>query len=140
MSLKAELLLFAAARAEHVERVIYQALERGEIVLCDRFADSTYAYQGCGRGTVDDVLAMEPEDERRGAYTLSQETSRTTGHISCYVAAPCSVSAAFASAEDSGSASYQIATAWSVTFFICSSVMLLNAGNTLIARVRKSTP
>lgn len=46
MSLKTELLFFAAARAEHVERVIYPALERGEIVLCDRFADSTYAYQG----------------------------------------------------------------------------------------------
>ncbi|WP_412760716.1 dTMP kinase [Paraburkholderia tropica] len=59
ISLKTELLLFATAQAEHVERVIYPASERGEIVLCDRLSDSTYAYQGRSRGAVDDVLAME---------------------------------------------------------------------------------
>lgn len=44
-----ELLLFAAARAQHIERAIKPALERGEIVICDRFVDTTTAYQGAGR-------------------------------------------------------------------------------------------
>jgi len=47
---RAELLLFLAARAQHVERVIRPALEDGKIVLCDRFADSTVAYQSYGAG------------------------------------------------------------------------------------------
>lgn len=44
-----ELLLFAAARAQHIECAIKPALERGEIVLCDRFYDTMFAYQGAGR-------------------------------------------------------------------------------------------
>ncbi|HBT33611.1 MAG TPA: dTMP kinase [Pusillimonas sp.] len=49
MTLKAETLLMFAARAEHVETVIRPALDQGRWVLCDRFTDATFAYQGGGR-------------------------------------------------------------------------------------------
>lgn len=51
-----ETLLFIAARAELVAAVIAPALSRGEIVVCDRFADSTLAYQGFGRGIALDTI------------------------------------------------------------------------------------
>jgi dTMP kinase len=51
-----ETLLVFAARRDHTQRVIAPALARGEIVLCDRFTDSTFAYQGGGRGQSQDVL------------------------------------------------------------------------------------
>jgi dTMP kinase len=47
---EAELLLFLAARAQHIEEVIEPALRDGKVVLCDRFNDSTIAYQGVARG------------------------------------------------------------------------------------------
>lgn len=47
---RCELFLFLADRSEHVDKVIVPALERGEIVLCDRFNDSTLAYQAGARG------------------------------------------------------------------------------------------
>jgi dTMP kinase len=50
MNERAEALLFNAARAQLVSQVIRPALAAGKIVLCDRFADSTFAYQGYGRG------------------------------------------------------------------------------------------
>ncbi len=52
-----ECFLFATARAEHVRRVIRPALGRGAVVLCDRYADSTVAYQGYGRGVPLEVVA-----------------------------------------------------------------------------------
>ena len=51
-----EAFLFLADRADHVEHVIRPALARGAVVICDRFADSTIAYQGYGRGLDIDLL------------------------------------------------------------------------------------
>ncbi len=45
-----EVLLYTASRSDHVERVIVPSIESGKWVLCDRFADSSVAYQGAGRG------------------------------------------------------------------------------------------
>ncbi len=57
---RADALLFAAARAQHVAEVIEPALARGEIVLCARYADSTLAYQGYGLGLpLDELRALQ---------------------------------------------------------------------------------
>src|SRR3954469_1782202 len=53
---RADALLFAASRAQHVEEVIRPALARGAVVVCDRFADSSLAYQGAGSGVPMDEL------------------------------------------------------------------------------------
>lgn len=55
---RAEALLFAAIRAQHVEEVILPALDSGRHVLCDRFSDSTLAYQGYGAGLDVEALSM----------------------------------------------------------------------------------
>ena len=52
----AELLLFEAARAQHVAEVIRPALARGDVVVCDRFSDSSVAYQGYGRELGEDLV------------------------------------------------------------------------------------
>lgn len=55
---RAELLLFAADRAQHIDTVIRPALAQGVWVLCDRFTDSTWAYQGAGRGLDRELIAQ----------------------------------------------------------------------------------
>ena len=68
-SAETEILLFTAARRDHLERTILPALEAGKIVICDRFADSTRMYQGLSRGdlrgTVDQLhklmIGREPD-------------------------------------------------------------------------------
>lgn len=50
MTSEAEILLYSASRAQHVGEIIRPAVAAGKVVLCDRFYDSTYAYQGYGRG------------------------------------------------------------------------------------------
>ncbi|MBT9382906.1 dTMP kinase [Pseudooceanicola sp. CBS1P-1] len=61
-SAETEILLFTAARRDHLERTIRPALARGAVVICDRFADSTRVYQGISRGdlraTVDSLHAL----------------------------------------------------------------------------------
>ena len=61
-----EMLLVFAARRLHLREVIEPALEAGKIVLCDRFTDATFAYQGGGRG-VDDKLVARLQDMVQGA-------------------------------------------------------------------------
>jgi dTMP kinase len=89
-SAETEILLFTAARRDHLERTIRPALAAGKVVICDRFADSTRMYQGLSRGdlrhTVDKLhalmIGMEPDltilidmDPAKG---LSRALSRQT--------------------------------------------------------------
>jgi dTMP kinase len=66
MSNRAELLLFEAARAQHVDGVIAPAIERGAVVICDRFADSSVAYQAGARGIDLATVARLNEFATRG--------------------------------------------------------------------------
>ncbi len=63
-----ELFLYEAARAEITTREIAPALANGTIVLCDRFYDSTTAYQGFGRKLDISMVKKLPQDSRRGRY------------------------------------------------------------------------
>ena len=85
-----ELLLFTAARRDHLERTIRPALAAGNVVICDRFADSTRMYQGLSRGDlreiVDDLhrlmIGVEPDltvlIDMEPAQGLSRALSRQT--------------------------------------------------------------
>lgn len=90
-SAETELLLFTAARRDHMERTILPALAEGKIVICDRFADSTRMYQGLSRGDLrgvvdalhDMMIGREPDltvliDMDPGAG-LSRALARQTG-------------------------------------------------------------
>ncbi len=61
-----ELFLYLADRAQHVQEVILPAIDEGKIVLCDRYTDSTLAYQGYGRGIDLDLLRQLNEFANRG--------------------------------------------------------------------------
>lgn len=61
-----ETLLMYASRRDHLERVIRPALAEGKVVLCDRFADSTRAYQGAGGGTPASLIAAMEEHVLNG--------------------------------------------------------------------------
>jgi dTMP kinase len=77
-----ELLLYAAARAQHVAEVILPALQSGSIVLCDRFSDATLAYQHSGRGieraTIDALNTLACQSVRPD-LTVLMDCDVTTG-------------------------------------------------------------
>lgn len=75
----AELLLYAAARAQHVSEMIVPALTRGAIVLCDRFSDATRAYQSFGRGLARTLI------EQLNEIACGETTPQLTVLIDCPV-------------------------------------------------------
>lgn len=81
-----ELLLVFASRRQHLDEVIEPALARGEVVLCDRFTDSTVAYQGGGRGVasasideVDRLATGRRRPDRTVVFDLPAEVARGRG-------------------------------------------------------------
>jgi dTMP kinase len=93
-SARAEALLFAAARADHVEKVIRPALDAGRWVICDRYLDSTRAYQGLAGG-VDDAAIRALHDF--GSHGLLP-------HRTFLLALPAEVGAARAATRDGAAA------------------------------------
>jgi dTMP kinase len=82
MADESELLLMFAARAEHLQRKILPALEAGTWVLCDRFTDASYAYQGAGRGIARErieVLENYVQGDLRPDLTLLLDLPVETG-------------------------------------------------------------
>jgi len=63
-----ELLLYAAARAQHVDALIRPSLDAGAVVICDRFADSTTAYQGAGRNLDPAMIQRMHDAATRGTW------------------------------------------------------------------------
>lgn len=90
MNAVAETLLLLAARADHVDRVIRAALEAGSCVVCDRFADATFAYQGAGKGVSSGLIEQLGEAAHPGlkpdrtllfdcSYDVARERLKATG-------------------------------------------------------------
>lgn len=86
----AETMLLFAARADHVQREIAPALQAGTWVLCDRFTDATFAYQGGGKGVAAELIAHLAQVSHNGLlpdrtlvfdcpYEVSRERLRSTG-------------------------------------------------------------
>ena len=82
-----ELLVFAADRAQHVRRIVLPALESGEVVISDRYADATVAYQGAGRGFPSELIAqivqlatggLKPDLTLLFDVSIEDATARTT--------------------------------------------------------------
>jgi dTMP kinase len=80
LCVETELLLFCAARAQHVREVIMPALKNGKFVLCDRFSDATFAYQGAGRSidpdfikTINDYCALQLKPDLTLLFDLPVE-------------------------------------------------------------------
>ena len=82
-----ELLVFAADRAQHVRRVLRPALEQDQVVISDRYADATVAYQGAGRGFKPELISeiiqlategLKPDLTLLFDVPVSESTSRTT--------------------------------------------------------------
>lgn len=116
---RAEALLFAAARSDHVERLIRPALAAGQWVLCDRYLDSSRAYQGGGGGLADEdlrdlhrlgslgllpdltvLIEVSPEEAaRRVAHRDGDEADRIGGRPAEYHARVAAAFRAFAEAE-----------------------------------------
>ncbi|MEI6092081.1 MAG: dTMP kinase [bacterium] len=72
MSPITELLLYEAARAEHFDKIVHPALEKGQSVICDRFTDASVAYQGYGRG-----LEIKLIEELNNIATKNKEPDLT---------------------------------------------------------------
>src|SRR6185436_20557743 len=86
-----ELLVFAADRAQHVRRVLRPALEKGRIVISDRYADATVAYQGAGRGFDPELISeivrlategLKPDLTLLFDVSVDESVSRTTRRVS----------------------------------------------------------
>ncbi|MFN2533159.1 MAG: dTMP kinase [Pyrinomonadaceae bacterium] len=82
-----ELLVFAADRAQHVRRVLRPALDRGSVVISDRYADATVAYQGAGRGFSSQLISQIVELATEGLrpnltllfdVSINESTTRTS--------------------------------------------------------------
>lgn len=82
-----ELLVFAADRAQHVRRMLLPALETGAVVISDRYADATVAYQGAGRGFKPELIAqivqlategLKPDLTLLFDVSIAESVSRTT--------------------------------------------------------------
>lgn len=84
MHARAEALLYAAARAQHVAEIIRPALLNGQVVLCDRFIDSSLAYQGWGRGLDLEVLLTINKfasEELNPDLTILLDVNPTVGNV-----------------------------------------------------------
>ena len=82
ISSETELLLMFAARAQHLKRIIQPSLARGEVLICDRFTDASFAYQGAGRGIARDKIQQLKtwvQGDLKPDLTILLDTSVETG-------------------------------------------------------------